>query len=636
MALLTLRAVSLSFGGPALLHQVEFSLERGERVCILGRNGEGKSSLLKLINEEHHPDSGEMSRQQGLIIANLAQEVPHSLTGDVFEIVAGGLGQAAQLLQQYHHLNLACQHGDTDACLALGDIQAEMDSQDCWSLQHKVEQVLSRMELDGNASLASLSGGRKRRVMLARALVQEPDILLLDEPTNHLDVNSIQWLENFLASYNGTVIFISHDRAFIDKVATRVVELDRGQLRSFTGSYSQYLAEKPQLLEAEAKQNALFDKKLAEEEVWIRQGIKARRTRNEGRVRALIELRKERAQRRERIGHAQVSIQEADKSGKVVFDIHRLVVKAGDKLLVNDFSSTVMRGDKIGLLGENGVGKTSLIRALLGESPAASGQVKVGTKLEVAYFDQLRNQLDEEKSVLENIAHGSDFLDINGERKHALSYLQDFLFSPQRARTPVKALSGGERNRVLLARLFSKPSNVLVMDEPTNDLDIETLELLEERLMNYQGTLLLISHDRAFLDNVVTSTWAFMGNAVVEEFIGGYHDWLRQTAQKTVHSATKPHVSAQKNSIATPIAEQNKEKATISKRKLSYNEQRELDALPQKIAALEQEQHALQTKLNDADFFIKQAQDALQASQRLADIEEELLLLLERWTELES
>ena len=629
MSLLSFRAVSLSFGGPLLLNQADFSLERGERVCILGRNGEGKSSLLKLLTGENLADSGEISRQQGLVIAALSQEVPHGLTGDVFDIVADGLGQAAGLLQKYHHLSHACELGDMEACTELGNIQHDMDAQDSWSLQHKVEQILSRMELDGNAALDSLSGGRKRRVMLARALVQEPDILLLDEPTNHLDVESIQWLETFLASYNGTAIFISHDRAFIDRVATRVVELDRGILRSFAGSYSQYLIEKPQLLEAEAKQNAVFDKKLAEEEVWIRQGIKARRTRNEGRVRALIELRKERGERRERVGTAQVSIQEAQKSGKLVFDIRNICVCAGNKTLVNDFSAIVMRGDKIGLLGENGVGKTSLIRVILGEDTPTQGSVQFGTKLEIAYFDQLRNQLDEEKTVLENIAHGSDFLDINGERKHALSYLQDFLFSPQRARTPVKALSGGERNRVLLARLFSKPSNVLVMDEPTNDLDIETLELLEERLMTYQGTVLLISHDRAFLDNVVTSTWAFMGNAKVEEFIGGYQDWLRQTS--TRHAKVS---SANTESRANPA--QNKEKATNVKRKLSYNEQRELDALPTKVSALEQEQQQLQDKLNDVNFYAQQPNEAILASQRLGQIEEQLLTLLERWTELES
>ncbi|HNJ85128.1 MAG TPA: ATP-binding cassette domain-containing protein [Agitococcus sp.] len=635
MSLLSFRAVSLSFGGPLLLKAADFSLDQGERVCILGRNGEGKSSLFKLLTGENQPDSGEITRQQGLVVASLSQEVPSDLTGDVFDIVAAGLGEAANLLQRYHHLSHACELGDNQACMELANLQSDMDSQDCWSLQHKVEQILNRMELDGNASLESLSGGRKRRVMLARALVQEPNILLLDEPTNHLDVSSIQWLENFLASYTGTVLFISHDRAFIERIATRIVELDRGILRSFNGGYQQYLVEKPQLLEAEAKQNAVFDKKLAEEEVWIRQGIKARRTRNEGRVRALIELRRERVARRERVGNAQVQIQEAEKSGKLVFDIKNLTVKAGDKTLVKDFTAMVMRGDKIGLLGENGVGKTSLIRVLLGENPPSAGTVHLGTKIEVAYFDQLRNQLDEEKTVLDNIAHGSEFLEINGERKHALSYLQDFLFSAQRSRTPVKALSGGERNRVLLARLFSRPSNVLVMDEPTNDLDIETLELLEERLAAYQGTLLLISHDRAFLDNVVTDTWAFMGDAVVEEFVGGYQDWLRQTENRRVKTNNKTTNTMEKTESAKPVL-QNKEKPTNIKRKLSYNEQRELEALPSKIAALEQEQQLLQDKLNDSNFYVNSAQEAVLASQRLATIDEELLTLLERWTELES
>jgi len=563
MALLTLRSVSLGFGGPLLLDKADFSLERGERLCILGRNGEGKSTLMKILAGELQPDAGEVVRQQNLTIATMPQEVPRGLDGDVFDIVAAGLGEPAKLLQQYHHLSHACEHGDAEACERMLDIQSDMDAHDSWSLQQRVEEVLSRMELDGDAALDSLSGGRKRRVLLAQALVQQPDILLLDEPTNHLDVASIQWLETFMGGYNGTVVFISHDRAFLDKVSTRVVELDRGRLRSFTGSYSQYMAEKPQLLEAEAKQNALFDKKLAEEEVWIRQGIKARRTRNEGRVRALIELRRERAERRERVGNASISIQEAEKSGRLVLDIHNLSVKAGDRELVRGFNATVMRGDKIALLGENGVGKTSLIRVLLGEAPAAGGDIKRGTKLEVAYFDQLRNQLDEEKSVLDNIAGGSDFIDINGERKHALSYLQDFLFTPQRARTPVKALSGGERNRVLLARLFSRPSNLLVMDEPTNDLDIETLELLEDKLDAYQGTLLLISHDRAFVDNVVTGSWAFLGNGQVEEFVGGYTDFLRQTAGRTATLATE---KAQVRESNVSTAPENKEKLSNPKR----------------------------------------------------------------------
>jgi ATP-binding cassette subfamily F protein uup len=633
MALLTLRSLSLGFGGPLLLDKADFSLERGERLCILGRNGEGKSTLMKILAGELQPDSGEVSRQQGLTIATMPQEVPKGLEGDVFDIVASGLGEPAKLLQQYHHLSHACELGDADACEKLLAIQSDMDDHDSWSLQQRVEEVLSRMELDGDAALDSLSGGRKRRVLLAQALVQQPDVLLLDEPTNHLDVASIQWLENFMGNYNGTVVFISHDRAFLDRVSTRVVELDRGRLRSFTGSYSQYMAEKPQLLEAEAKQNALFDKKLAEEEVWIRQGIKARRTRNEGRVRALIELRRERAERRERVGNASISIQEAEKSGKLVLDIHDLTVKAGDRELVKGFNATVMRGDKIALLGENGVGKTSLIRVILGEDPAAGGQIKRGTKLEVAYFDQLRNQLDEEKSVLDNIAGGSDFIDINGERKHALSYLQDFLFTPQRARTPVKALSGGERNRVLLARLFSRPSNLLVMDEPTNDLDIETLELLEDKLDAYQGTLLLISHDRAFVDNVVTGSWAFMGDGRVEEFVGGYSDWLRQTAGR----ASPPVVAkpAGTGSTPAPVAE-NKEKLSIPKKKLSYNDQRELAALPGRIAALETEQTGLQQRLDDSGLFVRDPEGALAATRRLAEIEEELLILLERWTELET
>ena len=632
MALVTLRALSLGFGGPKLLDGADFQLERGERVCILGRNGEGKSTLLKILAGELTPDSGEVALQQGLVVAAMPQEVPVGLQGDVFDIVASGLGEPARLLQRHHHLSLACEHGDNDACSALGDLQADMDAHDSWTLQQRVEEILSRMELDGAAALDSLSGGRKRRVLLAQALVQQPDVLLLDEPTNHLDVASIQWLENFLAAYNGTVVFISHDRAFLDRVATRVVELDRGRLRSFNGGFSQYMAEKPQLLEAEAKQNALFDKKLAEEEVWIRQGIKARRTRNEGRVRALIALRRERADRRERIGSAAIAVQEAEKSGRLVLDIRNLTLRFGERTLVRDFSASIMRGDKIALIGENGVGKTTLVRALLGEIPAQGGSVRQGTKLEVAYFDQLRNQLDEDKSVLDNIAGGSDWIEVNGERKHALAYLQDFLFTPQRARTPVRALSGGERNRVLLARLFSRPANLLVMDEPTNDLDVETLELLEERLDAWKGTLLLISHDRAFVDNVVTGCWAFMGDGRVEEFVGGYSDWLRQTANRA------PTVPAKEKSVPphTPNVKENNEKPGSPRRKLSYNDQRELAAMPDRIAALEAEQTALQARINDPTIFTRDPDGALAATERLAAIEEELLNLLERWTALES
>ncbi len=533
MAYITLRDVQLAFGGPALLDGANFSLERGERVCLIGRNGEGKSTLLKLIEGTLLPDAGEVSLQNGITISMLAQDVPMD-SGKVADIVADGAGEAASVLRAYHEASDACVLGDMDACERMGDLQHKMDQLDGWSLETKVNSILSKMGLDPDADLADLSGGRKRRVLLARALLTQPDVLLLDEPTNHLDVESIEWLEKFLLDQNNlTLLFISHDRSFVDSIATRIVELDRGTLRSFEGNYSRYLELKAQQMEAEEKQNALFDKRLAEEEVWIRQGIKARRTRNEGRVRALKELREESKARRSQQGKVSMATQDANRSGKLVFDIENLSVSFGNNApIIKDFSALVLRGDRIGLVGDNGVGKTTLIKAILGELEH-TGSVKTGTQLEVAYFDQLRNALDLEKSVKDNVSEGSDFVDVNGGRRHIYSYLQDFLFSPERARTPVKALSGGERNRILLAKLLLKPSNLIVMDEPTNDLDMVTLELLEEMLGGYKGTLLLISHDRAFMDNVVTSTWVFDGKGQIDEYIGGYQDYLEQRPDQT-------------------------------------------------------------------------------------------------------
>jgi ATP-binding cassette subfamily F protein uup len=522
-----------------------------------------------------------------------------------------------------------------DACERMGDLQSKMDDMDGWSLERQVDTILAKMNMDGSMDLADLSGGRKRRVLLARALLTQPDVLLLDEPTNHLDVESIEWLEQFLLDWpNLTLLFISHDRAFVDRIATRIVELDRGILRSYEGNYARYLELKEQQMEAEEKQNSNFDKKLAEEEVWIRQGIKARRTRNEGRVRALKALREEFKARRSQQGSVNMAAQEASKSGKLVFDIENLSLRFDDLLLVRDFSAVVMRGDRIGLIGDNGVGKTTLIRALLGEQEHG-GIVKAGTQLEVAYFDQLRNQLDLEKTVLENVSAGSDFIEINGARRHVLSYLQDFLFSPQRARTPVKALSGGERNRLLLARLLSKPSNLLIMDEPTNDLDMVTLELLEEMLASYQGTLLLISHDRAFVDEVVTSTWVFDGKGGIEEYVGGYQDYLQQREQQLRQKA-----GAQLKVSAEPAKDQKNKtnsSANVSKKaKLGYKDQRELDALPAAIAALENEQKYLEQQLADPEWFNRDANAATTAAARLAVIEQELMDKLERWTELEA
>ena len=594
MALLSLRDVSIAFGGPALLSKVSFSLERGERVCVIGRNGEGKSTLLKIIAGELLADTGEVMRTQGARVASLRQDVPQGWTGTVEDIVAGGFDD-----------------------LPSGDAALED-----WEIQIRVNKITTRLSLDPYADFNSLSGGRKRRVLLARALVTEPDILLLDEPTNHLDVRSITWIEDFLLGWNGTLLFISHDRRFLGNLATRLVEVDRGQLRSYPGNYDAYLERKAEQLSAEGHQNAVFDKKLAQEEVWIRQGIKARRTRNEGRVRDLEQLRRERAERRNRQGNARLVMAEAERSGKLVLTAENLSLNLGGQNLVQDFSTVVMRGDKIGLIGDNGVGKTTLIRMLLGDLAPDTGKVTHGTQLSVNYFDQLRSALDLEATVVDNVGQGSDYIEINGQRKHILGYLQDFLFSPQRARTPVKALSGGERNRLLLAKLFTRPSNVLILDEPTNDLDVETLELLEELLVSYPGTLLLISHDRAFLDAVVTSTWVFEGEGQINEYVGGYADWLRQRPEPISTVSEVPTAKA----AAAP--------AKPTKRKLSFKEQRELDAIPGKIDALEAEQAELQAALADGQLFVNDLEKATAMAQRLPLIDDELLVLLSRWEEL--
>ena len=630
MAYITLRDVHLAFGGPALLDGANFNLERGERVCLIGRNGEGKSTLLKLIEGSLLPDTGEVSIQNGLTVSMLAQDVPMD-SGKVADIVADGAGEAATVLKDYHEASDACVLGDMEACDRMGMLQHKLDQLDGWALENKVNTILGKMGLDPNADLADLSGGRKRRVLLARALLTQPDVLLLDEPTNHLDVESIEWLEKFLLDQNNlTLLFISHDRSFVDSIATRIVELDRGVLRGYEGNYSRYLDLKAQQMEAEEKQNALFDKKLAEEEAWIRQGIKARRTRNEGRVRALKTLREESKARRSQQGKVSMATQDANRSGKLVFEIEHLRVSYNEQPLIKDFSAIVLRGDRIGLVGDNGVGKTTLIKAILGEIEHG-GSVKTGTQLEIAYFDQLRNALDLEKTVMANVSEGSDFVDVNGNRRHIYSYLQDFLFSPERARTPVKALSGGERNRILLAKLLLKPSNLIVMDEPTNDLDMVTLELLEEMLSEYKGTLLLISHDRAFMDNVVTSTWVFDGKGNIDEYIGGYQDYLEQRPDQKVVDQKSDVKKAQAKAEAAALAA-----TTPKKVKLSYKDQRELEQLPAEIEKLEKEQAELSTKLADGSWFVSNADAATKASQRLAEIEELLLEKLERWDELEN
>ena len=630
MAYITLRDVHLAFGGPALLDGANFNLERGERVCLIGRNGEGKSTLLKLIEGSLLPDTGEVSIQNGLTVSMLAQDVPMD-SGKVADIVADGAGEAATVLKDYHEASDACVLGDMEACDRMGMLQHKLDQLDGWALENKVNTILGKMGLDPNADLADLSGGRKRRVLLARALLTQPDVLLLDEPTNHLDVESIEWLEKFLLDQNNlTLLFISHDRSFVDSIATRIVELDRGVLRGYEGNYSRYLDLKAQQMEAEEKQNALFDKKLAEEEAWIRQGIKARRTRNEGRVRALKALREESKARRSQQGKVSMATQEANRSGKLVFEIEHLRVSYNEQPLIKDFSAIVLRGDRIGLVGDNGVGKTTLIKAILGEIEHG-GSVKTGTQLEIAYFDQLRNALDLEKTVMANVSEGSDFVDVNGNRRHIYSYLQDFLFSPERARTPVKALSGGERNRILLAKLLLKPSNLIVMDEPTNDLDMVTLELLEEMLSDYKGTLLLISHDRAFMDNVVTSTWVFDGKGNIDEYIGGYQDYLEQRPDQKVVDQKSDVKKAQAKAEAAAAAA-----SAPKKVKLSYKDQRELEQLPAEMEKLEKEQAELSAKLADGSWFVSDANAATLASQRLAEIEESLLEKLERWDILEN
>lgn len=578
------------------------------------------------------PDQGEIALQNGITISMLAQDVPMD-SGKVADIVAEGAGEAALVLKEYHEASDACVLGDMEACDRMGNLQHKLDLLDGWALETKVNSILSKMGLDPEADLADLSGGRKRRVLLARALLTQPDVLLLDEPTNHLDVESIEWLEKFLLDQNNlTLLFISHDRAFVDSIATRIVELDRGVLRSYEGNYSRYLDLKAQQMEAEEKQNALFDKRLAEEETWIRQGIKARRTRNEGRVRALKDLREQSKARRSQQGKVSMATQEANRSGKLVFDIEHLSVAFGDNApIIKDFSALVLRGDRIGLVGDNGVGKTTLIKAILGELEHG-GSVKTGTQLEVAYFDQLRNALDLEKSVMANVSEGSDFVDVNGGRRHIYSYLQDFLFSPERARTPVKALSGGERNRILLAKLLLKPSNLIVMDEPTNDLDMVTLELLEEMLSDYKGTLLLISHDRAFMDNVVTSTWVFDGKGNIDEYIGGYQDYLEQRPdQRVVDQKSDVKKAIAKAEAATTPAE-----PAVKKVKLSYKDQRALEQLPAEIEALEKEQAELTAKLADGSWFVTDADAATKASQRLGEIDEQLLEKMERWDALEE
>ncbi|MGM8908658.1 ATP-binding cassette domain-containing protein [Psychrobacter sp. 1U1] len=647
MALIHLKNIHLAFGVAPVLDGIDFSINEGERVCLIGRNGEGKSTLFKLINGSLQPDSGEIIINGSASVAMLEQDVPET-SGKILDIVMGGSRHTADLLIKYNQQTDLCANGDMDACERMATLQHDIDAVHGWDLEREARRLITTMGLDPEDDLSSLSGGRKRRVLLARALVTKPDMLLLDEPTNHLDVDSIEWLERFLLDWQGlTLLFVTHDRAFVDKLATRIVELDRGQLTSYdvtqgAKGYARYQELKEQQLLAEEKNNANFDKKLAQEEVWIRQGIKARRTRNEGRVRELKALREERSARREQVGNVNITMGKGEKSGKLVCKVKNLHLEYDGNVLVDNFTTTIMRGDKIGIIGPNGAGKTTLIKALLDMSDdevTKTGSVELGTNLQIAFFDQLRDQLDLEATVAQNVSEGSDFIEVGGRKTHIMSYLQDFLFAPERARTPVKALSGGERNRVLLAKQLLKPANILVLDEPTNDLDMATLELLEESVSSFNGTILLISHDRSFMDNVVTSTWVFdqdeNGKGMVKEYVGGYQEYLIQKKRvQAAHAAKSANKASENTKSTNKSAAENKPKKTA--KKLNFNEQRELDNLPKQIATLEQEQTQLQEKLADGSWFTEDFDAATVASERLLVIEDEMMNMLERWEALEN
>ncbi|MBY7769604.1 ABC transporter ATP-binding protein [Vibrio fluvialis] len=633
MALITIHNGLLAFGDHPLLDHADFALQENERVCLVGRNGAGKSTLMKVLAGETTMDDGKMQVMQDVVVSRLEQDPPRDQEGNVYDYVAGGLKEVGQQLKIYQDLlDLVAVEPTETNIKRLSAIQEQLEHAGAWRFEDRIKNVLSALKLDGHTKLTDLSGGWQRKAALARALVCDPDVLLLDEPTNHLDVTTIEWLEGFLKDFRGSIIFISHDRAFIKSMATRIVDLDRGKLNSFPGNYDKYLVEKEEQLRVEDMQNAEFDKKLAQEEVWIRQGIKARRTRNEGRVRALKKLREERSERREVQGKVNLQIDDAARSGKIVFEAENLQYSIDGKSIVKDFSFNIMRGDRIALVGPNGCGKSTLLKLLLGELQPDSGRLHCGTKLEVAYFDQYREMLDPEKSVIDNLADGKQEVTIGGRQRHALSYLQDFLFAPKRARTPVKALSGGEKNRLLLARIFLKSNNLLVLDEPTNDLDIETLELLEDLLANYQGTLLLVSHDREFVDNTVTSSWIFEGDGVIEEFVGGYHDAQQQRQQVLQSRNAEKVVKAEKVVEESPKTTPSKAKS----KKLSYKLQRELETLPVKLEELEAEIEALQEQVNSPDFFGQPVEATQPILDKLAATEQELEIAFERWEELEA
>ncbi len=629
MALLGLQEVGITFGGPRLLEHASLSIERGERVCLLGRNGAGKSTVMKLLDGTLLPDSGEVVRQTGLSVTRLEQEVPTNLAGNTFDVVAAGIGPTGLLLAQYHQAThrVGSTGGSESALREMDRLHHALDAANAWQIHSRVETVLSHLHLDPEAPFEAASGGRKRQILLARALVREPDILLLDEPTNHLDVEAVEWMEQFLIDRGTTLVFVTHDRAFLRRVATRIVELDRGRLVDWATDYDTYLVRKEGALASESREWAEFDKKLAREEVWIRTGIQARRTRNEGRVRALEALRLERGARRERTGTVKLQVQEAERSGRLVIEAKDVHFAYGDRVIIDDLTTTITRGDRVGLIGPNGSGKTTLLRVLLGELLPDAGTVRQGTSIEIAYFDQLRDQLDPEQTVFQSIADGAEYVEIGTNRKHVLGYLQDFLFPPDRARTPINVLSGGERNRLLLARLFTRSFNVLVLDEPTNDLDIETLDLLEELLLAFQGTLLVVSHDRALLDNVVTSTLVLEGDGVVGEYVGGYSDWVRQ--RRAAESARLKPAAPAKSS--TKSASQ---PGAAKKRRLSLKESGELAALPELVDQKERDRDRRYAALADPELLRDSA--ALQrARSELAAVETELRTLTARWEELE-
>ena len=627
MATITLKDIGLSFGGLPLLNGIDLQIEPGERVCLVGRNGEGKSSLMKILAGEIEPDRGEITRQKGLRVARLTQEVPAGTTGTVYEVVAAGLGEMFALLARYHAVSHLLQTDHSEAVLAeLEEAQHALDAAHGWQAQQRVETVLSRLELPPDQEFTSLSGGLKRRVLLARALVSEPDLLLLDEPTNHLDIEAINWLEEFLLNFSSTLLFVTHDRMLLQKIATRIVELDRGRLTSWPGNFATYLQRKQDALDAEASQSHKFDKKLAQEEAWIRQGIKARRTRNEGRVRALIALRQERSERRNQAGKARIQMQDAERSGKLVASLKDVSFCYDGAPIIKGLTATIMRGDKVGIIGPNGAGKSTLLKLILGQLAPTEGSISLGTRIESCYFDQNREQLDPEKTVAENVTDGGDTVLVGGQPRHIISYLQDFLFAPDRTRSPARVLSGGEKNRLLLAKLFTQPFNVLVMDEPTNDLDVETLELLEELLLDYQGTLLLVSHDRAFLNNVVTSTLVFEGEGRVEEYAGGYDDWLVQRDQ-TPAPAAKPEKGEKKETVPPKKA---------AAKKLSYKEERELEALPQRLEEMEAKLEELHQQLGDPTLYQKDPSAIPQIQKQLEALEQELKKAYARWEALEA